>query len=121
MNINFYLMRGLFTALVFLFIVSSCKDSGISLAKSSTFIRYLNDGNKNNAVDVIETSDGGYLILYNSLSTVPTFGLIKTDAYGNSVWTYRSVATDSITSNNISISSDSNGKDQWYTIVGGTR
>src|SRR5260221_14029182 len=84
-------MKGIFTALTF-FLLVSCKESGVQLAKPSTFVHYFNGGFDDEAQAIIETSDKGFLILANTnTSKVATakyyhIKLIKTDAYGNQQW-----------------------------------
>src|SRR5271154_3547367 len=84
-------MKGFFTALVILFLIS-CKESGVQIAKPSTFVHYFNGGFNDQAQDIIKTSDGGFLILANTLTKTTLTNsyykikLIKTDAYGNEVW-----------------------------------
>jgi|GEM_PF-828317 len=84
-------MRKIFTFLFLVFIFLSCKESGVKLAKPSTFVRYFNGGFPDEAKDIIKTFDGGYLLLANSTTnttlsnTYYKIKLIKTDAYGNQI------------------------------------
>src|SRR5438132_1089461 len=90
LNYSMMSMR-IFTVLIFLLLVS-CKESGVQIAKPSTFVRYFNGGFNDQAQTIIETSDKGFLILANTLTnttlsnTYYKIKLIKTDAYGNQVW-----------------------------------
>ncbi len=82
-------MKGLFTAATLIFFFSSCKESGVQLAKPSTFVKYYSDGNQNDAVDILETSDKGYLILAHADSSKAGLGginITKTDFSGNILW-----------------------------------
>ncbi|MBS1680390.1 MAG: hypothetical protein JST48_01645 [Bacteroidetes bacterium] len=83
-------MKKIYVPLFFL-ILLSCKESGVQLAKPTTFLRYFNGGFQDQAQAIIETADKGFLILVNS-GTVCTnattcsqyrIKLIKTDAFGN--------------------------------------
>lgn len=81
-------MKGLFTTVALLILFSSCKESGVQLSKPSTFVRYFSDGNQNEAVDVLQTSDDGFLILSYSKpsnSSIGWINLTKTDVNGNSL------------------------------------
>jgi hypothetical protein len=75
-----------------LLLVGGCaKESTVGPAKSSTFVRYFNGGNTDEAQAVIETPDGGLILLANTtitgeLSTYSKIKVIKTDAYGNQIW-----------------------------------
>jgi hypothetical protein len=75
-------MKVYFTALVFfVFILISCKESGVPVAKPSTFTHYYNNfGDQLNAQSILEISDG-FMILANSSAHGPV--LIKTDQFGN--------------------------------------
>jgi hypothetical protein len=117
-------MKGLFTAVCLLFFFSSCKESGVSLSKPSTFVKYFSDGQQDDAIDVIETSDKGYLIVSHSVATVSgkstgAINLIKTDLSGNTLWeqTFRRDSSDLIPSNIVAMQ-DGSGADQGYVIVG---
>src|SRR5579862_4084814 len=82
-------MKGFFTAVLLLIFFSACKESGVQLAKPSTFVRYFSDGQQDQAVDVLETSDKGYLILSYSAPSNGDAGwinLLKTDLSGNVIW-----------------------------------
>jgi hypothetical protein len=80
------LLSVLFVLLFFIFF--SCKESGVQIAKPSTFVRYFNGGLPDSAQSIIETSDKGFLILANSTvsNARDRIVLIKTDAYGNQLW-----------------------------------
>lgn len=63
------------------------------------------------------TFDGGYIVSGgNYLNTVPDFGLIKTDSYGNVLWSKRYGGSDYDLMNDIKQTSDSG-----YIMVGNTR
>src|SRR5579859_5157522 len=97
-------MKGFFTALILVLVVS-CKESGVQLAKPSTFVRYFNGGFNDQAQAILETSDKGFLILANSLtkSTLSNdyykIKLIKTDGYGNQLWEQIYPRFDSVDNN----------------------
>jgi len=114
-------MKGLFTIVCFLFLFSSCKESGVQLAKPSTFVKYFSDGQQDDAVDVLETSDNGYLILSHSDSSSAFGGInvIKTDQSGNTLWekSFRRNKSDLSPSNFVAMK-DNSGNDQGYVIVG---
>jgi len=82
-------MKKLLTVLLLLFLIC-CKESGVQLAKPSTFVRYFNGGFPDQAQAIIETTDKGFLILANTQPTSANnhyrIKLIKTDSYGNEVW-----------------------------------
>ena len=67
-----------------------CKESGVKIERPSTFVHYFNGGTPDVAQSIIKTSDGGYLILANSQTTLTSsfyrIKLIKVDAYGNESW-----------------------------------
>src|SRR5882724_10459093 len=74
----------------FLLLLVCCKESGVQLAKPSTFVRYFNGGFQDQAQAFIQTADKGYLILANSgtvcnATTCSKFRIkfIKTDVFGN--------------------------------------
>jgi hypothetical protein len=111
----------LFTA--FLFFLSACSESGVSLPNSSTFVHYYNDGFQDQAIDLLETSDHGLLILSNSLTTTGADFILlrKVDRYGNTVssWpTKISAAKGSLTAKNIVAYRDNSGVDSAYVLVG---
>ncbi len=118
-------MKGLFTTVTLLILFGSCKESGVQLAKSSTFVRYFNDGNQNQAIDALQTSDNGFLILSYSKpgSGNGWINLIKTDVYGNSLMEKSikpmSSGSDLQPANVVAI--QSNGGDSGYVIVGTVR
>jgi hypothetical protein len=82
-------MKNFFTVLLLVFLFG-CKESGVKIAKPSTFVHYFNGGTPDFAQSIINTSDGGYLILANSqtalTSTYYRIKLIKVDKYGNELW-----------------------------------
>jgi hypothetical protein len=118
-------MKGLFTALALLFLFVSCKESGVPLSKPTTFVKYYSDGQQDEAVDILETSDKGYIILSHSDSSnsigVGWTNIIKTDFGGNTIWqkSFRGdgAKSDLVPSNFVSIK-DNSGADQGYVIVG---
>jgi len=118
-------MKGLFTVIALLFFFTACKESGVQLSKPSTFVKYYSDGNQDQAVDILETSDHGYLILSHSDSTAGSGGIniTKTDLGGNVTWrkfirrSKSSSSNDLRPSNFVSIK-DNSGNDQGYVIVG---
>jgi len=101
----------------------SCKESGVPVSKPSTFVRYFSDGNPNSAVDVLETSDHGFMIMSYSKpsdnSRPGRINLIKTTSSGNTVKesTIESkTLSDLIPSNIVAIK---NGVDDTgYLIIG---
>jgi len=114
-------MKGIFTALILMVLLAACKEGSIAPAKPATFVHYYNNGNAYSAVDVIETSDEGFLIVANSS---PASGdgwieMIKTDRYGNHLWTmpYKSKASTLVASNVVA-TQDNSGKDVGYVLVG---
>src|SRR5260221_1920790 len=127
-------MKGIFTALTFLLLIS-CKESGVQLAKPSTFVHYFNGGFDDEAQSIIQTSDNGFLILANTnTSKVATakyyhIKLIKTDAYGNQQWQKLfpdplkdgpNIAADSVSLQGFGLAAiqDNSGADTGYVIVG---
>jgi hypothetical protein len=115
-------MKGLFTTLALFVLMLSCKESGVPVSKPSTFVRYFSDGNPNDAVDVLETSDQGFLILsYSKPLATDSLGkiiLTKTSISGNTIWekTIRSKTSDLRPSSFVAIN-DITG-DTGYVIVG---
>jgi hypothetical protein len=76
-----------------LLLAACAKESSVAPASASTFIRYFNGGNNDEAKTVLETPDNGLLILATTQITPEGLGipyykikLIKTDAVGNLVW-----------------------------------
>lgn len=123
-------MKGLSTVLIFLLLVS-CTESGVQLAKPSTFVRYYNGGFDDVAQAIIETSDKGFLILANTNSNTKLgsffykIKLIKTDAYGNQLWQklfpdFLPAANDIISLQGFGLAAiqDITGADTGYVIVG---
>lgn len=87
-------MRKVFTIVISVLLVSCLSESGVDPGTSSTFIRYFNGGNDDEAVGMELTPDGGYIILANtkiqkSEAVIPAYKikLIKTDSRGNPEWT----------------------------------
>ena len=78
--------------LFILLLVGGCaKESTVGPAKSSTFVRYFNGGNSDEAQALLEATDGGLILLANTTITgdagsYSRIKLIKTDAYGNQIW-----------------------------------
>ncbi len=117
-------MKGLFTILTLFIIMFSCKESGVPISKPSTFVRYFNDGNRNFAVDVLETSvkgDKGFLILSYSQPSgnIGRINLTKTSANGNTLWEkyIESKTLSDLKPSNIVAIKD-NLEDTGYLIVG---
>ncbi|NOS90502.1 MAG: hypothetical protein HOP30_01140 [Cyclobacteriaceae bacterium] len=76
-----------------LLVLASCaKEDSVGTAPATTFIRYFNGGNSDEAKAIVETADKGLLILANTQITevgansIYKIKLIKTDAYGNLIW-----------------------------------
>jgi len=125
-------MKGFYTALALLLIFNSCKESGVPIAKPSTFVRYFNGGFPDQSENIIETADKGFLILANTLTnttlsnTYYKIKLIKTDAYGNLVWEKffpefpkdGATAVPSYRGFGLSAIQDNTGAETGYVIVG---
>lgn len=66
-------------------------EDSVDTEKSPTFVRYINGGNSDEAVQVAQTTDGGFVILanttINSSSTFSKIKLVKVDEFGNLLWT----------------------------------
>jgi len=79
-----------FLLVLSLFLCFCCKESGVKIEHSSTFVHYFNGGTPDVAQSIIKTSDGGYLILANSQTSLTSsfyrIKLIKVDAFGNETW-----------------------------------
>src|SRR5688572_9308282 len=78
----------------YLFIVSvaivlvSCKNKD-DVDRTKAFVKYYGGINTDNAVDVQQTSDGGYVIAGTSATTTTNSHdmiIVKTDAEGNETW-----------------------------------
>ncbi len=77
-----------------LLVLAACaKEDSVGPAPATTFVRYFNGGNSDEAKAIVETADKGLLILATTQVTVegapnPVYKikLIKTDVYGNLVW-----------------------------------
>lgn len=83
-------MRRFYTLALSLLLVSCLSESNVSPGSSSTFIRYYNGGNNDEAKSLERTPDGGYVILATTrrqkAETDPIqfrIKFIKTDAMGN--------------------------------------
>src|SRR6267154_4447512 len=81
-------MKGIVTAIALLFFFGACTESGVHLSKPSTFVKYFSDGQQDEAIDVVETSDHGFLILSHADSSGGWGGIniTKTDLSGNVTW-----------------------------------
>src|SRR6478609_3938752 len=118
-------MKGIFTVAAILFFFSSCKESGVQLSKPSTFVKYYSDGNQDDAIDILETSDHGFLMLSHADSTGGWGGIniTKTDFGGNVVWKKsirrnKTLSAGDIRPSNFVAIKDNGGLDQGYVIVG---
>ena len=87
-------MRKVFTSGVLLILASCLSESNVSPGSASTFIRYYNGGNNDQAQSLEQTPDLGFIILANTKiqkaeADVPNYKikLIRTDQYGNPIWT----------------------------------
>ncbi len=87
-------MRNFFTALVLLALSSCLSEKGIKPGNLSTFVRYYNGGNNDQAVGMEETSDKGFIIVATTKvqkaeADLPNYKIkvIRTDLYGGVVWT----------------------------------
>lgn len=75
-------------------ILTSClQEKGVSPGNATTFVRYFNGGNNDEAVSVEELSDGGFIVLgtigiaSSDLGTTTyKMDLIRTDPFGNETW-----------------------------------
>ena len=91
--------------------VSCGTEKSADPGKPTTFIRYFNGGNEDNARQVLQTSDNGYIILATSgaaqadETVLYKIKLVKTDEFGNLVWQklYPETANESFTGNSIKI------------------
>src|SRR6478736_7752240 len=113
-------MKGIFTVAMILFFFSSCKESGVPLSMPSTFVKYYSDGNQDEAIDILETSDKGYLVLSHSDSSgVSGIIITKTDIGGNALWqkSFAKAKYDFVPSNFVAMK-DNAGIDQGYIVVG---
>ena len=77
-----------------LLLAACLSEKNIDPAKSSTFTRYFSDGYVNDPIAIEETPDKGFIILINSNLKNSDADLererillIKTDQFGNEVWT----------------------------------
>src|SRR6478735_6610428 len=107
-------MKGIFTVAAILFFFSSCTESGVPLSKPSTFVKYYSDGNQDDAIDILETSDHGFLILSHSDSSNLFGGInvIRTDQSGNALWqkSFRRSRSD-LNPSNVVAMKDNSGND----------
>lgn len=117
-------MKNLFAVFILL-LFFSCKESGVQIAKPSTFVHYYNGGFNDEAQDIIETSDKGFLILANSTVSGSTtrIKLIKVDAYGNQVWQKlfpdpKSGSSSNLSAYGLTAIPDLTGADSGYLLVG---
>jgi hypothetical protein len=116
----------LFVVLVAVIFHSCTSENGIPLGKPSTFIRYFNGGNPDQAAAIIETQDKGFMILANTqvtINNVSTYKikLIKTDAYGNQVSQHFFPSVSSGKSQRgyaITAIVDNSGSESGYVIAG---
>src|SRR5258708_6615330 len=118
-------MKGLVTAVALLFFFSACKESGVQLSKPSTFAKYFSDGNQDQGIDVLETSDRGFLILSHADSSGGSGGIniTKTDLSGNVTWEKfirrgKNLSPGDLRTSNFVPIKDNTGSDQGYVIVG---
>jgi hypothetical protein len=75
-------------------LLTSCVDEqGADSAKPDTFVKYFNGGSDDVALEALQTPDQGIVILANTssklseTSTTYKIKLIKTDEFGNELWT----------------------------------
>ncbi|MCX2742221.1 hypothetical protein OO013_00010 [Mangrovivirga sp. M17] len=86
----FYILIGFFIAFV-----SGCDSVNVEPEKERIFVKMYGGEQRDEGVDVLELSDGGYVILGNSYSNYGgQFGgqdiiVIRTDAQGNELWRKR--------------------------------
>jgi len=79
--------------LLFLFLIACSTEDKVGPVQATTFVRYFNGGGSDDAQALLQTSDGGYIILANTgikpselVDTHFKIKLIKTDAFGNQLW-----------------------------------
>jgi len=80
--------------LPFLLLLTGCvTENNVEPAKAPTFVRYFNGGFSDNAQQVSQTPDGGFIVLATTEIKTSELAnphykikLIKTDAYGNQTW-----------------------------------
>jgi hypothetical protein len=67
---------------------SSCRKEKIKPDQAETFIKYYGKGGTQTAGNVVVTSDGGYILVgtSDSYSNSKDILVVKTDKYGNEVW-----------------------------------
>jgi len=118
-------MKVIFTVVAFLFFFIACKESGIPLSKPSTFVKYYSDGNQDQAIDILETSDHGLLVLSHADSAGLSGGIniIKTDLSGNVTWQKsirrsKNLSAGDLRPSNFVAIKDNTGSDQGYVITG---
>jgi hypothetical protein len=88
-------MRKILLLIFYIAITSSCLDEqDATTASPATFVRFFNGGGNDFAIKALESADNSIMILANSRyslveisSEVQKIKLIKTDAFGNSLWT----------------------------------
>lgn len=88
-------------------LVGCRKDEGLTEEQKSSFIKFY--GVSATAVEMKQTSDGGYIILGNSTSGSPHIVLIKTNEYGNTQWSqsiYSPTDVDNISGEAIEVLDD---------------
>lgn len=117
-------MKRFFTVILIIFLFS-CKESGIQIAKPSTFVRYFNSGSPDYAIGLLETTDNGFLVLANSQTTQKSgqyyIKLIKTDFNGNLLWEKlfpSSPGSPNYKAHGFTAIPGNGGKDSGYLIVG---
>jgi hypothetical protein len=120
-------MKGFLGALALFLLIFSCKESSVHIAKPSTFVRYINGGNNDQSIGIIETADKGFMILANTSLKVGNSGtfskikLVKTDAYGNVIFQklYKDInATKNQEGGGLVPIVDNSGSETGYLIVG---
>ena len=86
-------MRKFLTFGLFALLISCLSETGVEPGSSTTFIRYFNGGNNDEAQDLAVAEDGGFVILATTRiqkaesDTLRTkIKLIKTDKAGNPLW-----------------------------------
>lgn len=112
-------------------LVSCASEEKAGPAAASTFLRYFNGGNNDEARAIIQTEDQGFIILANTaikpselIEAHYKIKLIKTDAYGNQQWQkfYPAYGEDDNTQGNSKLSYKGNGiqilSNGGYVITG---
>jgi len=87
-------MRNFLTAAVLLVLSSCLSEKGVKPTNGTTFVRYYNGGNNDEAIAFEQTSDGGYILLISTRiqkaeADLPAYKIkmIRTDGQGNPKWT----------------------------------